>query len=145
MCKQGAVMLIRVQRGSAVPISRQIAEQIRAQCRSGALRPGTALPSVRQLAAQLAVNVNTVFRVYERLAGDGILEMRQGEGTFVAPPPPVAESDQQRDAERAQFAQEFTGLVERGLLWGFSAHELKQLVTTAARTSRAPVAAENTE
>ncbi|MEX0585009.1 MAG: GntR family transcriptional regulator [Pirellulales bacterium] len=138
-------MLIRIQRGSAVPISRQISEQIRAQCLSGTLRPGTPLPSVRQLAAQLAVNVNTVFRVYERLASDGVLEMRQGEGTFAAPPQPPAESDKQRNAERAQFTQELASLVERGLLWGFSPNELKHLVTAAARNARAPVPAETTE
>ncbi|MBL8850185.1 MAG: GntR family transcriptional regulator [Planctomycetaceae bacterium] len=138
-------MLIRIQRGSAVPISRQISEQIRAQCTTGTLRPGTALPSVRQLAAQLAVNVNTVFRVYERLSGDGVLEMRQGEGTFVAPPKASSQSDRQRDAEREQFATEFVSLAQRGLMWGFSAQELKQLVAAAARDARKPLTAETTE
>lgn len=77
-------MFIRVETSSGVPITRQIGDQIRAQCASGALRPGDKLPSVRQLASQLAVNQNTVLRVYERLTMEGLLEMRRGDGTYVA-------------------------------------------------------------
>ena len=51
--------------------------------RSGGVRPGDRLPSVRELARELAVNQNTVLRVYERLCGEGLLEMRHGQGTFV--------------------------------------------------------------
>ncbi|MGH7941755.1 MAG: GntR family transcriptional regulator, partial [Limisphaerales bacterium] len=53
-------MYIRIEKGASAPISRQIAEQIRAQCLSGILKGGDCLPSVRQLARELAVNVNTV-------------------------------------------------------------------------------------
>src|ERR1035438_2077475 len=81
-------MYIRIEKGASAPISRQIAEQIRAQCLSGALKEGDCLPSVRQLARELAVNVNTILRVYERLAADGWIVMRHGEGTFVQPPSP---------------------------------------------------------
>ena len=49
-------MLIRIQRGSPVPISRQIDAQIRAQILAGKLRPGDQLPSVRHLAGELAIN-----------------------------------------------------------------------------------------
>ncbi len=45
---------------------------------------GDRLPSVRELARQLAVNQNTILRAYERLTAEGILELRHGEGTFVA-------------------------------------------------------------
>ena len=62
------------------------AEQIRVQCLAGLLEPGQCLPSVRQLAKELVVNVNTVVRVYECLAAEGLVEMRHGEGTFVLPP-----------------------------------------------------------
>jgi len=77
-------MLLRIEKGSAVPISRQIGEQIATLCASGSLRPGERLPSVRELARELAVNQNTILRVYERLVGEGLLEMRHGQGTFVA-------------------------------------------------------------
>ena len=68
-----------------MPISRQIDAQIRAQILAGSLRAEDQLPSVRGLARELAVNVNTVFRVYERLAADGLIELRHGDGTYVAP------------------------------------------------------------
>ncbi len=82
-------MFLRVEKGSAVPISRQIADQIRALCLTGRLKPTQQITSVRELARELAVNQNTVLRVYERLSGEGILEMRHGEGTFVAKRPPI--------------------------------------------------------
>ena len=77
-------MFLRIEKGSAVPISRQIADQIASLCASGGVQPGERLPSVRELARELAVNQNTVLRVYERLCGEGLLEMRHGQGTFVA-------------------------------------------------------------
>src|SRR5690554_5922097 len=93
-------MLIRIEKGSGVPISRQIAGQIVAQCLSGALPPGRQLPSVRELARELAVNQNTVLRVYEKLTGEGYLERRHGSGTFVADPLPTGRfADQQRRFE----------------------------------------------
>ena len=60
-------MFIRVEPSSGVPVTGQIADQVRTHCASGTLRPGDRLPSVRELARQLAVNPNTVLRVYERL------------------------------------------------------------------------------
>ena len=77
-------MFLRIEKGSAVPISRQIADQIATLCAPGGVQPGERLPSVRELARELAVNQNTVLRVYERLCGEGLLEMRHGQGTFVA-------------------------------------------------------------
>ena len=65
-------LYIRIERSSSAPISKQIAEQIRSQCLSGVLKPKQCLPSVRQLARELAVNVNTIVRVYERLASEGL-------------------------------------------------------------------------
>jgi GntR family transcriptional regulator len=46
--------------------------------------PGDRLPSVRQLARELAVNQNTILHVYERLTHEGLLQRRHGDGTFVA-------------------------------------------------------------
>lgn len=107
-------MLVRIEKGSAVPVSRQIADQIRAQCLSGRLAPGTQLPSVRQMARDLAVNQNTVLRVYERLASEELLEVRHGEGTFVASPMP----NRQLDALRQKFMEDLTQLVRQGRLLG---------------------------
>ena len=124
-------MFVRVERGSSVPVSRQIAEQIRAQCLSGMLIAGDSLPSVRQLAQQLAVNVNTVFRVYERLAAEKLIEMRHGAGTFVLPQSPVTEAAGQLSEQRDQYTREFDAIIRRGMLLGLNPTELRRMLTSA--------------
>jgi GntR family transcriptional regulator len=118
-------MHIRVQRGSPVPISRQIDAQIRAQILSGSLLAEDQLPSVRGLARELAVNVNTVFRVYERLAADGLIELRHGDGTYVAARRKGA-GTAQLARRRREFAAELDALVRRALMLGVAAEELPQ-------------------
>ncbi len=125
-------MYIRIERGAATPISRQIAEQVRAQCLAGLLKPGDCLPSVRQLAAELVVNVNTVVRVYEKLAAEGLLEMRHGEGTFVLPLSTNHQQAAELNQQRQQFLREFQAIVRRGLLLGLSATDLRRELTAAA-------------
>lgn len=124
-------MHIRIERGSSTPISRQIMEQIRAHCLSGTLQPGDSLPSVRKLASRLGVNVNTVVRVYERLATESLVEMRHGEGTFVLPQAAISENRLQLAEQREQLEREFSAVVHRGLLLGLTASELRKLLTAS--------------
>lgn len=77
-------MFIRLEPSSGVPIKRQVADQIRLACATGGLVAGDRLPSVRELARELAVNQNTVLRVYELLTAEGLLERKHGDGTYVA-------------------------------------------------------------
>ena len=72
----------------AVPIWKQIEEGMRRLVASGALAPGAAVPSVRDLARDLQVNPATVVRAYQRLVDAGLFAVRRGEGTFVAEAPP---------------------------------------------------------
>ena len=75
---------LRVDPRDAVPIWKQIEEGMRRLVASGALKPGAAIPSVRDLARDLQVNPATVVRAYQRLVEAGLLVVRRGEGTFVA-------------------------------------------------------------
>ena len=68
----------------AVPIWRQIELGVKRLVASGALAPGVAVPSMRDLAQELGVNPMTVSKAYQRLADSGVVETRRGEGTFVA-------------------------------------------------------------
>lgn len=77
--------LLQVDPALAVPIWKQIEEGVRRLVASGALAAGSAVPSVRELARDLAVNPATVAKAYQRLADAGLLEVRRGEGTFVLP------------------------------------------------------------
>ena len=136
-------MYIRIERGVSAPISRQIAEQIRAQCLAGLLKAGQCLPSVRQLARELVVNVNTVVRVYERLAAEGLIEMRHGEGTFVLPPPASTDVAAELKQHREQFSREFQGVVRRGLLAGLTLPELRRMLTEAVADAREQISKEH--
>ena len=135
-------MYIRLERGASAPISKQIGEQIRAQILGGLLRPGECLPSVRQLAQELVVNVNTIVRVYERLAADGLLEVRHGLGTFVLPPPADVGQATKITQHREQFAREFQSIVRRGLLLGLTVPDLRSMLTVAASEAKNYLASE---
>jgi GntR family transcriptional regulator len=76
-------LALAISPGSAVPIYRQIAQQIRAAIAQRHLRTGEQLPAVRPLAEELVVNPNTVARAYQELVRDGLVESRSGIGLFV--------------------------------------------------------------
>ena len=77
-------MFIRIEPSSSVPIYRQIADQIRYQIAAGILKEGDKVPSVRELASHLAVNQNTILKVYNELCREQILKIERGEGTYVS-------------------------------------------------------------
>lgn len=77
-------MLLQIDHHSGQPIYRQVIDQIRRQVMAGQLREGEALPSVRDLAAQLRVNPMTISKAYSLLEMEGLLERRRGIGLFVA-------------------------------------------------------------
>ncbi len=72
-----------IQVKSDIPIYRQLADQINAEIRSGALKTGTQLPTVREMAERLNLSCGTVKRVYDRLQEMGDIEMTRRRGTFV--------------------------------------------------------------
>jgi GntR family transcriptional regulator len=73
---------------SSTPIYRQIIDQVRAAIARGALRPGDALPSVRSLAEDIVVNMNTVAKAYGELVRHGDIVSEAGRGVYVATRPP---------------------------------------------------------
>lgn len=76
-------MLIRVDPQSPEPIFEQVVYQVKGLVAHGDLVEGDRLPSVRELAKQIAINPNTVFRAYQVLEQDGLIVRRQGAGCFV--------------------------------------------------------------
>ena len=75
---------------SGVPIYVQLREQILALIGRGVLKPGTQVPTMRQVAVALKIDLNTVQRAYAELEREGVLSKQRGVGTFVtevAPPP----------------------------------------------------------
>ena len=106
---------------SPTPIYAQLDRAIRAAIATGALMPGMQLPTVRQLAVDLAVNANTVARVYVQLERDGILETRRGVGTFVRESPSPQAARSHRERELRDLIQRFVG---DAALLGFTLPEL---------------------
>ena len=80
------MLTITIDRGLEEPVYAQVAHQVRRLIASGALGPGTTLPSVRRLAGDLGVNLNTIARAYRLLEGEGFLIIRGRSGVTVAPP-----------------------------------------------------------
>ncbi len=86
---------------SPIPLYVQIADRIRIAVATTELASGAALPSVRQLASQLRVNPATVVQAYRELEEAGVVESRQGAGTFVRElAGPKREAERQREARR---------------------------------------------
>jgi GntR family transcriptional regulator len=105
---------------SGVPAYRQIIDQVRGGIASGLLTAGYQLPTVRQLAVDLAINPNTVVRAYRELEFGGLLETQQGTGTFIS-----AQKMKRADAERErQLAQIVADCVSRAGAAGFTVDEL---------------------
>ena len=69
---------------SGVPAYLQLVQQVRQAVRLGMLRPGDQLPTVKEVVASLTINPNTVLHAYRQLDLEGLVEGRQGVGTFVA-------------------------------------------------------------
>ncbi|HEY4670747.1 MAG TPA: GntR family transcriptional regulator [Gemmatimonadaceae bacterium] len=106
---------------SPTPIYAQLDRAIRAAIATGALQTGVQLPTVRQLAVDLAVNANTVARVYAQLERDGILETQRGVGTFVREVPTPQAARTHRERELRDLIRRFVG---DAALLGFTLPEL---------------------
>ncbi len=79
--------LLKIDSRSAVPVYEQLRRGIIMRVVSGRLQPGDKLPSIRELAASLKLNPNTVARAYRQLEDDGVVRARRGLGVFVSDPP----------------------------------------------------------
>lgn len=105
---------------SGVPVYRQLIDQVLAAIATGAVRTGDQLPTVRQVAVDLAINPNTVMRAYREMEIRGILDTQQGAGTFIAEQPSPA-SGEERSRQLTQLASE---VVARAGSLGFSLADL---------------------
>jgi GntR family transcriptional regulator len=107
---------------SGVPFYRQILDQILAGIATGALQRGERLPTVRALAVDLAVNLNTVARAYKELEIRGVLATQQGSGTFVGSGE-VSIDEVERRRRLTQLVDEF---LARAAAQGLTLAEVRQ-------------------
>ncbi len=104
----------------ARPIYAQICDGFREEIVTGVLQPGDQLPSVRELATQLAINPNTIHRSYRELEIQGWIATVPGKGCFVSGVPSYNRVEQER------MLKELDTLVNRLLALGTSSQEIRQ-------------------
>lgn len=116
------------------PLYRQVVEQIRARILSGDLTPGTPLPSVRQLAAQISASVITTRRAYLELEREGLITTRPGLGTFVA----QISGQRRKEITMGMLREELERLAARARELGVPSQELVDLVRAVAAATDNP-------
>ena len=95
---------------NGIPIYVQLRDQLSALVGRGALAPGERLPTMRQVAVALKIDLNTVQRAYAELEREGILTLVRGRGTFVAEAPPARGSKPDAEALAAKTAAQARAL-----------------------------------
>ena len=118
-------MNLRIDFRAETPIFMQIVEQIQKRVLSGELKPGDQLPTVRQLAANLRVNFNTVARAYRVLDELGLISTQQGRGTFIWEPLEAADSDSLRRSALKTLARQY---IQDARALNFGHEEIRQAV-----------------
>ena len=116
---------------SAIPIVEQLHAEIRHAIASGLLRPGDSLPTVRQLADDLGINLNTVARAYRLLESDGLVTSIRGRGSVVRSAreaPAIAERSLQQ-----RIGKSIRTLIADARLAGLDRYELEALFAEQAR------------
>ena len=76
-------MLFRIDPSGTEPLAAQLASQIRSAAARGELTPGTRLPSARDVADSLGVNLHTVLRAYQDVRDEGLIDLRRGRGAVM--------------------------------------------------------------
>lgn len=120
--------VLRVDLASPTPVYRQIADGLRALLVHGELKPGDRLPTVRQIAIDLAVHHNTVAQAYRLLADEGWLDLRRHRGATVIERPAQSPSADSRE----DFSQRLRELTARAVADGLDAKSIAQQLGTLA-------------
>ncbi|MCP3978400.1 MAG: GntR family transcriptional regulator [bacterium] len=127
-CTGGRVLKLGIDRGLSDPVYEQVAGQLRRMVATGVLSPGTLLPSVRQLAGDLGVNLNTIARAYRLLEEEGFILIRGRVGAEVAAPAGRA----RRDA-KLPLVEQLRATLARLKQTGVSHRELTRIVQREIR------------
>ena len=119
------MLILTIDRAQEDPVYHQVADQLRRLVASGDLVPGAALPSVRQLARDLGVNLNTIARAYRLLEGEGFLVIHDRSGVTIAAP-----AEEIEHSARAKLLDEMRATLARLRQTGMSTDDLMTIVQT---------------
>jgi GntR family transcriptional regulator len=116
---------ITINLADGVPIYRQIVNQVKYLVASGLLLPGEELPPIRTLALQLKVTPNTIVKAYGELENSGVIQKRQGSGTFVSEGRPQQVALRER---RRVIEQRIDALLAEAHQLSFTADDILRMV-----------------
>jgi len=122
------MLTLTIDRNLETPVYAQVADQLRQLISSGAIREGTVLPPVRQLAGDLGVNLNTIARAYRLLDAEGFLLIRDREGVRVAAPASKVEA-----GVRDRLVEELRVSLSRLRQAGMPRQEMRRVVEHEVR------------
>ncbi len=117
-------MFFHIDPADGLAIYDQVVRQVKFAIAGGVLQPGNLVPSVRELARELAINPNTVARAYQKLQADGVLQSVRGMGLEVAADAVGQCRAERQKLIRARIAQALVEARQSGL----DAEELRKLV-----------------
>jgi GntR family transcriptional regulator len=127
-------MFITIRPDDPRPIYQQIVDAIKALIAQGKLVEGAPLPPVRQVAADLGVNLNTVAAAYRLLQDEGLLAVRHGSGAVVASRTVVGQEDEKlRTPLRTALTQLVLAGLPRARIMAMVADELRSLLKGAMK------------
>ncbi|HEY3367338.1 MAG TPA: GntR family transcriptional regulator [Symbiobacteriaceae bacterium] len=118
---------------SGIPVKLQLKAHVKYQIMAGTLRPGDQLPPLRDLAAGLGINLNTVVRAFGELEAEGYLYSRPGKGVFVADEFPG-------QGHGAALRSLLAGVLGPAREWGMTPEEIAMALLACGQLARAPKA-----
>lgn len=123
-------MLFRIQPNNGIPIYDQVVRQVKFGVAAGAIVPGELVPSVREMAKQLAINPNTVSRAYRQLQDDEVLEQIRGTGLQVA-----QDAKKLCRTERSELVRErLSGVLSEARRGGLSDEEITKIFNSELKS-----------
>jgi GntR family transcriptional regulator len=126
--------MITIDPSGYVPIYEQIKNGIKGKISLGVLKPNEPLPSIRDLAAELVVNPNTVARAYRELEFEGFITTRKGKASFV-----TDNSSSLIKQERQRFIDEvFARAISEAGKFGLGEEEIRAIVEARLKARRKP-------
>ncbi len=117
-------MLVAISKENPDPMHKQVTDQMRDAIAKGTLSPGARLPSIREMARELAVSPITIKRAYGDLEREGYLIMRAGLGSFVA----GIDRDRLREEKVGEIREEIARIARSAGVFGIPIAEIRRIV-----------------
>jgi GntR family transcriptional regulator len=121
--KEGGSLWLDINPRSSTPIYQQLVDGVKELVARGILEPGERMPTVREMAAELSLNPNTIAKAYQRLEQEGIIETMRSRGTFVADRTVVFD----KETAKQQLSDQVEKVLVEAYHLGLNREDIKEL------------------